>query len=815
MMLANVLHRIRAWLTPVAQRLRAAAHRRPRTFLASIGALAVVAWLGFAYLAWFTWDVTRTLPSMSDLRSLGSMAQATVIYDATDKPVFTIFKEQRIEVPLDRISPQLINAVLSTEDLRFYKHTGVDIFRIAGAALTNLRHGEVTEGGSTITQQLGRISFPQKISRTQISLRRKLKEAILAALIERTYTKAEILSFYLNKVYFGDGLHGVEAATQGFFGKHASDVSVAEAALVAGVINSPSNYAPTINMEKAVARRNTVLRRMLNSGAIDRATYETARGAKVELTNGLERDEDFGQYFKEQVRRELVTRFGWQRVSEGGLRVYTTIDSAMQKAAEDMMETQLTKIESRKGYKHPTRADVRRRGSDGPTPYLQGALVAMDPATGYVRVMVGGRNFRESRFNRATQARRQPGSAFKPFVFAAAIESGMTPATLITNLDEPIATPQGGWMPEDEHSGAASLTLRTALRTSSNRAAVRLLNTVGMRQTVGYIDRLNMGQMPQVPSLALGAAEVTVQSLTSAYAAFANGGYGVKPILIRRVEDEDGVVLATINPEQSRAFSEQTAFLVANMLTDVINAGTAYRARANGFTLPAAGKTGTTNDYVDAWFVGFTPHLLAGVWIGFDQPQTIVSNGYGGELAVPLWADFMKAATKGDKAEWLDRPEGIVGVEICRMSGKRPIDGCTHVEVVTKDGNVDVRSMVYTEYFPRNAVPQDLCDLHDAGNFFNRLAGIFKPGVNGPPPVAIDNTGLPTAEAAATAGTQPVAEAKEDKDEDKKKDEEEAKADEPEKKKKGFWSRIFGSRKKDPPPSQSQEQQKPSVPERP
>ena len=273
--------------------------------------------------------------------------------------------------------------------------------------------------------------------------------------------------------------------------------------------------------------------------------------------------------------------------------------------------------------------------------------------------MVGGRNFKESRFNRATQARRQPGSAFKPFVYASAIESGISAGAMITDLDSPIDTPQGGWMPEDEHSSAGAMTMRTALRTSSNRAAVRMLNTVGLRQTVDYLNKLHMGDMPQVPSLALGAAEVTLQSLTAGFATFANRGEAPKPILIRRIVDESGNTLAEEKPELTRAFSESTAFIVANMLTDVINAGTAYRARANGFNLPAAGKTGTTNDYVDAWFVGFTPKLVAGVWIGFDQPQTIVSNGYGGELAVPVWADFMKVATKGDKATWLQRPKDV------------------------------------------------------------------------------------------------------------------------------------------------------------
>ena len=343
-------------------------------------------------------------------------------------------------------------------------------------------------------------------------------------------------------------------------------------------------------------------------------------------------------------------------------------------------------MERRRGFRHPVRGK-QPPVKDGERPaYLQGALVAMDPATGYVRAMVGGRDFGESSFNRAVQAKRQSGSAFKPFVYAAALEAGYSPGSVITRLNEPIETPQGGWLPEDEHSSASSMTLRTALRTSSNRAAVQLLNTVGIPQAVGYAQKLNVGTPPSVPSLALGASDVTLISLTAAYGAFANGGTVRQPVLIRRVEDSDGTVLYADQSTAHRAVSESTAFLMSSMLADVINSGTAYRARQAGFTLPAAGKTGTTNGYVDAWFVGFTPHLVTGVWIGFDQPSTIVANGYAGELAVPLWASFMKVATKGDKPDWIARPSNVVGINVCRVSGKLPNAGCTSVDVIEPRG---------------------------------------------------------------------------------------------------------------------------------
>src|SRR5204863_124099 len=328
---------------------------------------------------------------------------------------------------------------------------------------------------------------------------------------------------------------------------------------------------------------------------------------------------------------------------------------------------------------------------------LQAALVALDPESGHVRAMVGGRNFDDSRFNRAVQAKRQPGSAFKPFVYAAALEAGYTPATVIDRLDDPIATFQGAWTPEDGHSSATSLSLRTALRMSSNRAAVRLLQDVGIPRTVEYARAMGVGELPTVPSLALGSGEVTVQSLTAAYAAFANHGLVPHATLIRRIEDRDGRLLYAANDPPARAISDTTAFLMTSMMADVINAGTGSRARRLGFILPAAGKTGTTNDFNDAWFIGFTPNLVSGVWVGFDQPRTILPNGFAADIAVPMWAEFMKVATAGDGPEWFTPPPGVTTDTVCRLSGKLATQGCEDVDVVDKDGHVERRSMVYTE----------------------------------------------------------------------------------------------------------------------
>jgi penicillin-binding protein 1A len=753
---------------------------RPVLLLTLIATLAITAFFTAGVAAWFSYDITAGLPKRDALSDLGEMAQSTTLFDAHDKPAFTIFKEQRIELPLEKMSPNLIKAVISVEDQRFYDHSGVDAIRVAGAVVRNLEAGRRAEGGSTITQQLARQSF---LSRDK-TYRRKVKEIILASYIEGEFKKEEILEMYLNKVYLGDGLYGMEAAARGYLGKSATDLTLDEAALLAGLIQSPSAYAPTGNLDRALARRAVVLQTMVSSGVIDAATAERAKRAPVKLVNSLEVNESSGLYFKEAVRRELVERFGWPRVSEGGLKVYTTLDTELQRAAEALVEKNLEDIEKRKGFTHAPRAKVARVKEGEAPDYLQAALVSIDPGTGYVRALVGGRDFTESRFNRAIQAKRQSGSAFKPFVFAAAIEAGQSPASLITRLNDPILTLQGEWLPEDEHSDAASMTLRAALRTSSNRAAVQLLNTVGIPRAVDYAKKLNVGTPPSVPSLALGASDVTLSALTAAYGAFANGGMVRRPVLVRRVEDSDGNVLFNEPGKADRAVTESTAFLMASMLADVINAGTAYRARQSGFLLPAAGKTGTTNDYHDAWFVGFTPKLVTGVWIGFDQPKTIIRNGYAGEIAVPLWAGFMKVATREDKAEWLTKPASVTTANVCRISGKLPNDGCDSVEVVNRDGAIETRSMIYTEYFVRGTQPGDVCPLHERRSFMDAIAGVFG-RETGPPPLPAAAAGFPVPAApASTTGTPapaapppttPV-----------------AGEPAPPAKKRGFWSRVFG-----------------------
>ena len=735
-----------------------ARREHPRIVLGAFAASTATTLLALFAGVWLSAGLLRGLPDADAIQRIGDMQQSTAVFDADDQLAFTIYEEQRIPVRLDQISPNLVRAIIAIEDQRFYDHHGFDVLRIGSAVLADLRHWGRVQGGSTITQQLARQSFlsPEK------TIRRKLQELVVAARIEQQFSKSRILELYLNKVYFGDGLYGAEAAARGYFGKHASELDVPEAALLAGLVKSPSAYAPTVNRQRAMARRNVVLQAMLDSRAIDHATWQTARASKLALHDALRAQEPYGQYFKEQVRLELVDRFGWQRVYQGGLQVYATIEMSTQIAAEQAVADQIKAIEERrKKYKKLT--------DDEP---LQAALVAMDPVTGHVRAMVGGRDFDQSRFNRATQARRQPGSAFKPFVYATALEAGYTPASVIDHLDEPIDTLQGAWTPEDEHSTGDSMTMRTALRTSSNRAAVRMLQQVGIARTVSYAKQMGVGDVPSVPSLALGSGEVTLESMAAAYAAFANHGLVPQPILIRRVTDQAGAVLFENHDSSTRAISDVSAFLMSSMLADVVNAGTAYTARRTGFTLPAAGKTGTTNDFNDAWFIGYTPHLVAGVWVGFDQPHTILPHGFAADLAVPMWARFMKAATKGDKPEWLLPPRGVTSAVVCRMSGKLATEGCQDVEVVNAQDQIEHRSMVYTEYFAAGTEPTTYCDLHPTRGIISKIATAF--GVQDKPaPVHVDEAPAPAVSATSGAVDAPPPPPSE-------------------KKKRGFWSKLFG-----------------------
>ena len=692
-----------------------------RQFLTmTIVALSIVLSVAAFRAAALTLTMLSELARAASAAKIQPAAQATIVFDRNGRPAFSFFVEQRIDVPLARVSPRMVDALLAVEDRRFFAHAGLDPVRIAGAALKNIRAGRIVEGGSTITQQLARATMLTN----ERTYRRKIREILLARSLEDRYTKEQILEKYLNTVYFGEGYYGVEAAARGYFGKPAAEIDLHEAALLAALVRSPSNDAPCVAPKRATARRNLVLRLMRRQHRISDAELQAALTAPIpgvshQNAAGSLAGNDVGTYFQEEVRRILFSMFGAERVLRGGLRVYSTYDPALQGQAEAAVQSRIAQI-------------VKRRPSARD---LQGSLVSMDPKTGDVLALVGGRDFARSSFNRATQARRQAGSAFKPIIYAAALERGYAPGTLLRELDTPIAAGSSGyWLPEGEHE-RSEYTLRRALKVSSNRAAVQLLQQVGLSTAVHYAHRLGIGsELPLVPSLALGTGEVTLLELTAAYSAFANSGWVSTPRLITRVEDSDGVPIWYAQEQRKQAISGTTAYLMSSMLADVIASGTASTARAVGFTLPAAGKTGTTDDYADAWFIGYTPHVLTGVWFGLDRPAPIMRGGFGGVVAVPAWAQFMRNATKGAKRDWYSMPSGVEKVAVCRLTGARATDACRHPEwhtpgaIVnttlrqTSSGGIDDPSEkpaddeppVYEDLFPVGSVPPELCPIHSS-----------------------------------------------------------------------------------------------------
>ena len=674
--------------------------------------LCIAAWYGLSV----TISLAAELERAATLTNLAPRPQATLVFDRAGRPAFSFFIEQRIDVPLERVSKSMIDAILAIEDRRFFSHHGIDPIRVAAAAWRNVNAGRIVEGGSTITQQLARAAqlSPER------TYTRKIREILLAARLEQRYTKAQILEEYLNTVYFGEGYYGVEAAARGYFGKPAQDLALPEAALLAALVRSPSNDAPCVAPKRAAARRNLVLHQMRQQRRISetdlRAALSTSiPGASHRPSEGPLASSGTGMYFQEEVRRQLFAMFGADRVLRGGLRVYSTLDPALQQDAEKAVELRIAQI-----------VKGRPRARD-----LQGSLVSMDPETGDVLALVGGRDFRASSFNRATQARRQAGSAFKPIIFAAALERGYAPGTLLRDLDAPIyaaSAPGGVWLPSGEHE-RSEYTLRRALKVSSNRAAAQLLQQVGVSTAVYYAHRLGIGsELPMVPSLALGTGEVTLLELTAAYSAFANRGVVANPRMITRVEDADGKMIWHAAERRTQAISPTTAYLMSSMLSDVVTGGTAAAARSFGFSLPAAGKTGTTDEYADAWFIGYTPRLLTGVWFGLDRPAPIMRGGFGGVVAVPAWAQFMRQATKGAKPEWYQAPPDVEKVAICRLSGSRATDACRHAVAeaavpAALDALFPVSDQrassepppepnVYEDLFPVGSIPSETCPLH-------------------------------------------------------------------------------------------------------
>lgn len=578
--------------------------------------------------------------------------------------------EQRQDVPLRDIAPALQQAFIAVEDHRFYMHPGIDPIGLGRAVYRNVVGGRA-EGASTLTQQLARTLFLSN----RKSYTRKLREAALSLQMEAQLTKDQILELYLNRIYLSAGVYGVEPMARRVFGKPAKSLSLAESAFIAGLARAPAALSPWSNLEGAVARSHVVLARMRDAGFITPAEAQAARGARLRIRPYQPTSTATDAYARAYVRQLFRDSLGGDHPPDW--RVDTTIVPALQEMADRVVREGLARFGKRD---------------------LQAALVAMDPETGDVLALTGGRDAARSPFNRATRSRRQPGSAFKPLLFAAALEEGFSPVTVLEGLDA--ITPQGPdeWAPQNATGETPpALTLRAALIESNNRAATLLQQRVGTRRVMRLASDAGLRDLPNVPSLSLGTGLVTPLELTTAFAIFPNGGRAVRPRGIVRILDEDRSVAFNNPVARENVLRPEVAFQMVTMLRDVVDRGTASSARRMGVRFPAGGKTGTTDDFKDAWFVGFTSSIVVGVWVGFDQPATIGREAYGSRYALPIWADFMRRAVRVRRAEAFERPAGLQEETLCRVSYLRPVQGCP----------------IYTEYLKRgDDAPGRLCTLH-------------------------------------------------------------------------------------------------------
>ncbi|SUZ59796.1 uncharacterized protein METZ01_LOCUS12650 [marine metagenome] len=735
-----------------------------------------------AALGVFLFELSKTLPqNLEDELHKRNDVLPTVLYDREGNQIEELFIQRRIVVPYEQFPPHLVQALVASEDSRFFSHLGIDPLRIPKAFLANLRAGRIVQGASTLTQQTARLFL---LSREK-QIVRKLREMLLAFRMEMQFSKQEILSLYLNKVYLGNA-EGIEAASQGYFGKHAEELNLAESTLLVGILPAPSRYAPHVNPEFALLRRNTVLRRMRQEGFISEQELQKTSEMPISLIRIHDSTTEATSYYVEHVRRYLIKKYGSKVLYQGGLKVYLAMDLNYQTYAHEALRKGILELTKRQGFRgqqkdesldnssstdnstldntvkidslflgnivggtvnevsekkvsvkigkssgtlewnniktwrngnilkdeRPSRIakpseifstgdEIQVRLADYDTinnsfrlelyqePLVNGALLAMDPKNGEVLSMSGGYRYGESEFNRAIQAQRQPGSSFKPIVYSAALDAGFTLSSAL--IDSPRAYATGAqtagdaeiWTPKnygDKIMGKVSL--RTALVKSLNLPTIGLCEELKPKQVIVYSRRFGItADMMENLTTCLGSLSTTLQEMITAYGVFANQGRLVKPIYILRVEDQAGNTLESSLPEFKQVTSEETAFLLSNVLQDVVQTGTGRRARAIG--RPSAGKTGTTNDNVDAWYIGYIPQLLTGVYVGFDKPRRMGRSETGSKAAAPIWIDFMKNAVTNLPTEQFKQPPGITTVKI-HKSGRRAIP-CDNVKEIKEE----------------------------------------------------------------------------------------------------------------------------------
>lgn len=751
------------------QKIRRPQSRRagppPRRKLLAI--VAVMALLAALFCAGYFAFILIRLPKVDRLADYHPPI-VTQVLGEDGSLVGEFYLERRTVVPVEKIPRKLIQAFVAAEDSNFYKHSGLDYLGIVRAVVKNVLSLRKKEGASTITQQVARsmLLTPEK------KFSRKIKEAVLATRMEKRLTKDEILYIYLNQIYLGAGSYGVQVAAETYFGKDVEQLNLAEMAMLAGLPKAPNTYSPIKHLDRAKERQNYVLNRMTEEGYITQAEADHARSTPIVIRSKKLVNSEQSAYFLEQIRIQLEEKYGEELLYKGGLRIFTTMNGEMQKAAHEAVINGLKAVDKRQGFRGPLQylaadtmepfckkveegidtaslragatyqgvvvgmnpakreltvrvgdrtgalkrpemawagnvplvnswgkpaekkalslgsvievavktPDVNKAGavfSLDQEPEAQAAIVALDPKTGGVKAMVGGYNFRKSQFNRAMQARRNPGSAFKPIIYGAALEKGMTPATIIE--DSPAEYDSGkekAWKPRNyDNIYRGPVTMREALTNSINSVSVRILESIGVNTAIEYAARLGISS-PLEPNLtlALGSSSVTPMELTSAYAVFASGGMKVVPYFVTKVLDGSGRVLEeTPPPAPMPVVAPEYSYIMTNLMENVVASGTGQRAKALG--RPVAGKTGTTNDMKDAWFIGYTPQLLAGVWVGYDQERSLGAGGSGGQAAAPIWTDFMQKSLARVPAEGFTPPENVTFALINAKTGKLAREG--------------------------------------------------------------------------------------------------------------------------------------------
>ena len=739
--------------------IRFAGHAGLAALFIGVALLGVLSGVMFAYAG--------DLPLISELDHYAPSA-ITRVYASNGETLGEFAVERRIVIPYEDISPHLRNAIISAEDKDFNNHFGLSVSALLLRLSSDIVRRRMIAGASTLTMQLARNLFAEEVGFTagDKSPERKIKEILVAIQIEKRYTKREILTLYCNQMHFGHGTNGVEAAARLYFGKRAKDVTLEEAAMIAGIIQTPARQSPYVDRSAAMRRRNYTLQEMAENGYITQEEADAAKKKPIVTRGQPQPARSVAPFFTEEVRKYLEQKYGAKSLYEGGLSVQTGVDMRLQRAANRAIDRGLRVVDKRRGYRRdkpnvvaqghtlegyshdrwelpiaeedivpalvvavtPASARIRvgaqsvelrgegiawtRRAPPalfkvgdlievrvtkvGPSaqidtvsleqaPLVEGALVAIDNRTGQIRAMVGGFSFDRSKFNRATQAHRQVGSLFKPFIYTAAIDRGYTPTSII--VDEPVAYDAGPGQPtysprnyDGKYEG--DVTLRRALEQSRNVPAVKMMDSLGPQQVIAYAKRLGIeSKLEPYLSLALGAADLTLVDMTSAYSVYPNGGVRMRPYSIVKISDRDGNLLEEGRPEPQDAIRADTAFVMTNLLRGVVQRGTAGSAARLGW--PLGGKTGTTDDYGDAWFIGFDPDITVGVWVGHDERKPIGHNETGGVAALPIWIDFMRAyiETRDPKnPPQFIAPGNIVFVPVNAASGAVAEEGATGID---------------------------------------------------------------------------------------------------------------------------------------